>query len=67
MVFAGTTIVNGTCICLVTATGMHTEIGKDHSQIHEASQHDEDPPLKKNLNEFGKVLTTIIGVICALV
>lgn len=67
MVFAGTTVVNGTCICLVTATGMHTEIGKVHSQIHEASQHDEDTPLKKKLNEFGEVLTSIIGVICALV
>lgn len=67
MVFAGTTVVNGTCICLVTATGMNTEIGKVHSQIHEASQHDEDTPLKKKLNEFGEVLTSIIGVICALV
>lgn len=67
MVFAGTTVVNGTCICLVTATGMYTEIGKVHSQIHEASQHDEETPLKKKLNEFGETLTSIIGVICALV
>ncbi|GLJ06725.1 hypothetical protein SUGI_0046350 [Cryptomeria japonica] len=67
MVFAGTTIVNGSCICLVTETGMNTEIGKIHSQIHEASQHDEDTPLKKKLNEFGEALTSIIGVVCALV
>lgn len=67
MVFAGTTIVNGSCICLVTETGMHTEIGKIHSQIHEASQHDEDTPLKKKLNEFGEALTSIIGVVCVLV
>ncbi|KAH7677970.1 P-type ATPase protein [Dioscorea alata] len=67
MVFAGTTIVNGTCICLVTQTGMKTEIGKIHSQIHEASLNDDDTPLKKKLNEFGEVLTAIIGVICALV
>eukprot|EP01018_Ginkgo_biloba_P020202 Gb_01120 [translate_table: standard] len=67
MVFAGTTVVNGSCICLVTETGMHTEIGKVHSQIHEASQYDEDTPLKKKLNEFGEVLTAIIGVVCALV
>uniref|UniRef100_A0A0C9RNI8 P-type Ca(2+) transporter n=1 Tax=Wollemia nobilis TaxID=56998 RepID=A0A0C9RNI8_9CONI len=67
MVFAGTTIVNGSCICLVTDTGMHTEIGKIHSQIHEASQHDEETPLKKKLNQFGEVLTAIIGVVCALV
>ncbi|XP_050230437.1 calcium-transporting ATPase 1, endoplasmic reticulum-type-like [Mercurialis annua] len=67
MVFAGTTVVNGNCICLVTDTGMNTEIGKVHSQIHEASQHEEDTPLKKKLNEFGELLTLIIGVICALV
>ncbi|CAN1145836.1 Calcium-transporting ATPase 4, endoplasmic reticulum-type [Linum perenne] len=67
MVFAGTTVVNGNCMCLVTGTGMHTEIGKVHSQIHEASQHEEDTPLKKKLNEFGEALTLIIGVICGLV
>ncbi|KAF8020365.1 hypothetical protein BT93_G0922 [Corymbia citriodora subsp. variegata] len=67
MVFAGTTVVNGNCICLVTQTGMSTELGQVHSQIHEASQNEEDTPLKKKLNEFGEVLTSIIGVICALV
>lgn len=67
MVFAGTTVVNGNCICLVTQIGMKTEIGQVHSQIHEASQSEDDTPLKKKLNEFGEVLTSIIGVICALV
>lgn len=67
MVFAGTTVVNGNCICLVTQTGMETEIGKVHEQIQVASQCEEDTPLKKKLNEFGEVLTIIIGVICALV
>lgn len=67
IVFAGTTIVNGNCICLVTQIGMSTEIGKVHAQIQEASQSEEDTPLKKKLNEFGEALTLIIGVICALV
>ncbi|KAJ7972488.1 Calcium-transporting ATPase [Quillaja saponaria] len=67
MVFAGTTVVNGNCICLVTQTGMDTEIGSVHQQIHVASQSEEDTPLKKKLNEFGEVLTMIIGLICALV
>ncbi|PWA41741.1 ER-type Ca2+-ATPase 2 [Artemisia annua] len=67
MVFAGTTVVNGNCFCLVTDTGMHTELGKVHSQIHEASQSEEDTPLKKKLNEFGEVLTMLIGLICVLV
>ncbi|XP_062014872.1 calcium-transporting ATPase 4, endoplasmic reticulum-type-like [Rosa rugosa] len=67
MVFAGTTVVNGNCMCLVTQIGMKTEIGQVHSQIQEASQSEEDTPLKKKLNEFGEILTAIIGVICALV
>ncbi|KAH9620918.1 hypothetical protein KSS87_011024 [Heliosperma pusillum] len=67
MVFAGTTVVNGNCICLVTHTGMSTEIGKVHSQIQEASENEDDTPLKKKLNEFGEMLTVIIGIICALV
>ncbi|XP_027177916.1 calcium-transporting ATPase 4, endoplasmic reticulum-type-like [Coffea eugenioides] len=67
MVFAGTTVVNGNCVCLVTDIGMNTEIGKVHSQIQEASQSEEDTPLKKKLNEFGEILTAIIGVICLLV
>ncbi|KAE9612265.1 hypothetical protein Lal_00022177 [Lupinus albus] len=67
IVFAGTMVVNGNCICLVTNTGMETEIGKVHKQIHVAAQSEEDTPLKKKLNEFGEMLTLIIGVICALV
>ncbi|KAL8208592.1 hypothetical protein R6Q57_008004 [Mikania cordata] len=67
MAFAGTTVVNGNCICLVTDTGMNTELGKVHSQIHEASQSEEDTPLKKKLNEFGETLTMMIGLICVLV
>lgn len=67
MVFAGTTVVNGNCVCLVTQIGMDTEIGKVHSQIQEAAQSEEDTPLKKKLNEFGEALTAIIGVVCILV
>jgi Ca2+-transporting ATPase len=67
MVFAGTTVVNGCAVCIVVHTGMATEIGKIHAQIHEASQEDDDTPLKKKLNEFGETLTKIIGLICALV
>ncbi|XP_004493912.1 calcium-transporting ATPase 4, endoplasmic reticulum-type-like [Cicer arietinum] len=67
IVFAGTTVVNGHCFCLVTQTGMETEIGKVHNQIHEASQSEDDTPLKKKLNEFGERLTMMIGLICILV
>lgn len=67
MVFAGTTVVNGSCICIAISTGMKTEIGKIQKQIHEASLEESDTPLKKKLDEFGGRLTTAIGFACLVV
>lgn len=67
MVFAGTTVVNGSCMCIVVSTGMNTEIGKIQKQIHEASLEESDTPLRKKLDEFGSRLTTAIGVVCLVV
>lgn len=67
MVFAGTTVVNGSSLNLVVSTGMNTEIGKIQEQITAASQEEDDTPLKKKLDEFGDRLTTVIGVVCLLV
>ncbi|KAG5566052.1 hypothetical protein RHGRI_001848 [Rhododendron griersonianum] len=67
MVFSGTTVVNGSCICIVASTGMHTEIGMIQKQIHEASLEESDTPLKKKLDEFGNRLTTAIGLVCLIV
>ncbi|KAE8782771.1 Alpha,alpha-trehalose-phosphate synthase (UDP-forming) 1 [Hordeum vulgare] len=67
MVFAGTTVVNGSAVCLVVQTGMATETSKIHSHIHVALQEDDDTPLKKKLNEFDEALTEIIGLVCILV
>ncbi|KAL6131123.1 PREDICTED: calcium-transporting ATPase, endoplasmic reticulum-type [Fragaria vesca subsp. vesca] len=67
MVFAGTTVVNGSCLCIVVSTGMNTEIGKIQKQIHEASLEEDDTPLKKKLDEFGSKFTTGIGFACLIV
>ncbi|KAF3780310.1 Calcium-transporting ATPase endoplasmic reticulum-type [Nymphaea thermarum] len=67
MIFSGTTVVNGRCICIVVSTGMQTEIGKIQTQIHEASLEETDTPLKRKLDEFGEKLTVAIGFICLLV
>lgn len=67
MVFSGTTIVNGSCVCIVVSTGMNTEIGKIQTQIHEASLEESDTPLKKKLDEFGEKLTSVIGLACLVV
>nr|GMD20892.1 calcium-transporting ATPase 4, endoplasmic reticulum-type-like [Ipomoea batatas] len=39
---------------VITQIGMSTENGKVHYQIHEASQSEEDKPLRKKLKEFGE-------------
>ncbi|KAI7742267.1 hypothetical protein M8C21_002455 [Ambrosia artemisiifolia] len=67
MVFGGTTIVNGSCICIVVNTGMRSEIGEIQKQIQEASMEESDTPLKKKLDEFGNNLTTVIGFVCLAV
>lgn len=67
MLFAGTTVANGSCIGLMVPTGMASEIGLIHGQIHEASQGDDDTLLRHKLNEFGEALTAIIGAVCTLV
>lgn len=67
MVFSGTTVVNGSCLCMVVSTGMNTEIGKIQKQIHEASLEEDDTPLKKKLDEFGSKFTTAIGFVCLIV
>ncbi|KAJ8440620.1 hypothetical protein Cgig2_031037 [Carnegiea gigantea] len=67
MVFAGTTVVNGSCVCIVVEIGMRTEIGKIQTQIHEASLDESETPLKKKLDEFGSMLTSAIGLVCLVV
>lgn len=67
MLFSGTAIASGSCSGIVTSTGMSTEMGKIHGAISEAAQETDDTPLKKKLDEFGVLLTQLIGVICVLV
>ncbi|KAL2641799.1 hypothetical protein R1flu_009386 [Riccia fluitans] len=67
MVFAGTTVIYGSCTCIVSATGMLTEIGKIQSQILDASGETYDTPLSRKLDEFADTLTKVVGGICVLV
>eukprot|EP00249_Psilotum_nudum_P019121 c27109_g1_i2 orf=105-3572(+) len=67
MVFSGTTVTNGTCICIVTNTGMNTELGKIQAQIQDASLATYDSPLSQKLDEFADGLTKAVGAICVLV
>eukprot|EP00882_Tetradesmus_deserticola_P014711 GHRQ01015655.1.p1 GENE.GHRQ01015655.1~~GHRQ01015655.1.p1 ORF type:complete len:515 (+),score=214.33 GHRQ01015655.1:98-1642(+) len=67
MLFAGTAVASGSGIGVVTSIGMCTEIGKIQSQIHAASQEEEDTPLKQKLDQFGELLAKVIFWICVTV
>ncbi|KAG5647125.1 hypothetical protein DXG03_001080 [Asterophora parasitica] len=65
MLFAGTTVVNGSAKAIVVYTGQRTAIGDIHKSI--TSQISEKTPLKRKLDDFGDQLAKIISVICILV
>mmetsp|Transcript_9814 Transcript_9814/g.26681 ORF Transcript_9814/g.26681 Transcript_9814/m.26681 type:complete len:1042 (-) Transcript_9814:320-3445(-) len=67
MLFSSTTVSNGTCVALVVATGMRTEIGKIQSDVQTAAEDEEKTPLGQKLDDFGEMLTKVITVICLLV
>ncbi len=53
MLYMGTSIVQGRCTALVTATGQNTEIGKIASMLTDDR---EETPLQKKLSELGRIL-----------
>mmetsp|Transcript_2437 Transcript_2437/g.3637 ORF Transcript_2437/g.3637 Transcript_2437/m.3637 type:complete len:1052 (-) Transcript_2437:248-3403(-) len=67
MLFATTVVVNGNARGIVMQTGMKTEIGKIQSAVQEAGKEEDSTPLKKKLDEFGDMLSWVIGVVCVLV
>jgi P-type Ca2+ transporter type 2C len=67
MLFSSTVINYGSAVGVVVYTGMKTAIGRVQDEVQKAAEEEEDTPLKKKLNDFGELLTKIIGVICFLV
>ncbi|KZT28530.1 calcium-transporting ATPase [Neolentinus lepideus HHB14362 ss-1] len=65
ILFAGTTVVNGSSRAIVVFTGQRTAIGDIHKSI--SSQISEKTPLKRKLDDFGDMLAKVISVICILV
>ncbi|MGI5892153.1 MAG: cation-translocating P-type ATPase [Bacillota bacterium] len=65
MVFSGSLVTYGRAIVVVTATGMHTELGKIAALMNETKE--KKTPLQISLDNFSKKLATIIIIICAVV
>ena len=67
MMFSGTTVSNGNCIAVVTATGMRTEIGKIQANVQKAAEDEEKTPLGQKIDAFGELLAKVIFYICIAV
>ena len=61
MVYAGTNVVYGKGECVVTSTGMSTEIGLIANSLIDTKP--ELTPLQKKINGISKVLTIIISIV----
>src|SRR3989338_4259224 len=65
MVFSSTVVTSGRATALVVKTGMYTEIGKIAQMITEVVE--EETPLQKNLEMFGKRIGIATLVVCLII
>lgn len=65
MIYSGSNISNGRGAAVVTAVGMNTEIGKIASLMQNAKK--KKTPLQASLDQFSKILSAVIMVICVIV
>lgn len=65
MCYSGSFVTYGRAVMVVTATGMHTEIGKIASLL--ANEDEGDTPLQKKLAQLGRTLGLLVLGLCAIV
>ena len=65
MVYAGTSVITGRCIAIVTATGIDTEIGKIAEKV--TNTEEEKSPLTIRMEKFTKQIGIMIIVLAALI
>ncbi|MEK3700391.1 calcium-translocating P-type ATPase, SERCA-type [Paenibacillus sp. FSL R10-2199] len=65
MAYMSSSVTYGRGVGVVTATGMHTEVGRIAGYISEAEN--EVTPLQKKLDELGKYFTFIILGVCVVI
>ncbi len=64
MVISSTVITNGRATCVVTATGMDTEVGHIAGML--MSEDDTDTPLQRKMGEISKTLSFVCLAVCAV-
>ncbi len=65
MVYSGSYVTYGRGTFVVTNTGFNTELGKIATLIKEAKER--KTPIQKKLDEFGKILSIAVIIICIIV
>ena len=64
MVISATVITNGRCVCVVTGTGMDTEVGHIAGLLLE--EKDTETPLQRKMGEISKTLSFVCLCVCAV-
>ena len=64
MVLSSTVITNGRAVCVVTATGMDTEVGRIAGLL--LNQEDAPTPLQRKMAEISKTLSFVCLSVCAV-
>ena len=64
MVVSSTVITNGRAVCVVTATGMDTEVGRIAKML--TGQEDTTTPLQRKMAEVSKTLSIVCLAVCAV-
>jgi len=65
MLYSGTTIVGGSCKCLVVSTGMDTEFGKIAGMIKKLES--EETLMQRKLNKFATHITIFTLILSAII
>ena len=64
MAYSGTLVVSGRAKGIVVATGAHTELGHINQMLSGVKAM--ETPLLRQIEKFGKILTIIILIVCAI-
>lgn len=64
MVISSTVITNGRATCVVTATGMDTEVGRIANML--MGEEDTQTPLQKKMGEISRTLSILCLAVCAV-